>query len=329
MHPNISSKITVFVEQVENMYANTRNPSPISIQTGFPELDKELNGIQSGSITLISSERLHGKTSLALSIALHAALEQKIPTVIIDSQRKVAGITMRLISQLSEISIQALRSGRLVDDDWGKLTHAIGLLNDAPIFIQDDGPDFLENLIPRLLNEHPTTFGLVVIDGLDFEEPSQAVAQRKLTTCMMELCELAGLYNIHVIATTQLNHALRHNKNRIPSLRDIPFDIADMADVVLIPYCPDRSSFEESKTVESGVAVHKHGAENPVFVPLVFMADIGRFGNKGPVVAKKKRVPTKRASPKRNKNNQENLFSMEGGVRLDEKEIGEENEFAK
>lgn len=136
---------------------------------------------------------------------------------------------------------------------------------------------------------------------------------------MMELCKLVGLHNIHVIATTQLNHALRHNKNRMPSLRDIPFDIADMADVVLIPYCPDRSPFEESKTVESGVAVHKHGAENPVFVPLAFMADIGRFGSKRPVVAKKKRAPTKHAAPKKNKNNQENLFSMEGGIRLDGK----------
>lgn len=329
MKPNMPPKITAFVEQVEDMYAIARNPSHISIQTGFPELDKELKGIQSGSITLISSERLHGKTSLALSIALHAALQQNIPTIIIDSQRKVAGITMRLISQLSEISIQALKSGRLVDDDWGKLTHAIGLLNDAPIFIKDDGPGFLENLVPRLLNEHPAAFGLVVIDGLDFEEPSQAEAQRKLTTCMMELCKLVGLHNIHVIATTQLNHALHHNENRIPSLRDIPFDIADMADVVLIPYCPDRSSFEESKTVVSGVAVHKHGAENPVFVPLVFMADIGRFGNKRPVVAKKKRASTKRVAPKRNKNNQENLFSIEGDARLDEKEIGQKNGFAK
>ena len=213
---------------------------------------------------------------MALSIARHAAMKQKIATVIVDLQGKDCNASMRLIAQSGKIPIQLLMTGGLADTDWGKIVHALGRLDDAPIFIKDDKPDSIETLISELEATHGTNrIGLVVIDGW-FDAANQTGIRNKDENSMRKLHRFAADSKIAVILTVQLNQALRRSGNKIPSRRDIPFEISNMAETVLIPYNHARSLSDEGKSEEPGVAVYKRG-NDPAFIPMEFNADIGLF----------------------------------------------------
>jgi len=274
----MSLRLTDCIDYIEEMYEIYRPElsNDNFIRTGFSGLDNEIKGIPYGCITLISSKILHGKTSLALSIALHAALEQKITTVIVDSQKKDCNATMRLIAQFGKIPIQVLMMGGLVDDDWEKITHALDNLLGAPISIKDDKPGSTKELISELEATHSKNrIGLVVIDGW-FDATDQAEIQNKHENSMRELYRFAVDSKIAVILTAQLNQILSRTESGIPSRRDVPFEISDLAETVLIPYSPVRNLLDEKKAEESGVAVYKRRNE-PVFIPIEFDADIGLF----------------------------------------------------
>lgn len=280
MFLQIPSKLDECIEQIQEQYGNNCNENPRNInfiQTGFPELDKKIKGIPCGHVTVISSEALHGKTSLALGIALHAALRKGLATVIVDLQRKSCKVAMRLIALLSEIPIPKLMMGNISDDEWGKLLAALGELNDAPISIKDDEPVSIEVLIGELEAMHrKNRIGLVVIDGLDFEKTEQPGIQDSRKDSMVKLYCFASDFRLAVIVTTQLNQALHHSRNGIPSRRDIPFDIADMAETVMVPYSHDQDLSVREKSKKSGVAVYRRG-NKPVFVPLKLDTDTGLF----------------------------------------------------
>lgn len=273
---HISMKLNECVEHVEKMYEKDYSQplTQILIRTGIVGLDQKIGGIPSGQVVLIASERFHGKTSLVLRIASHAAVQQNIHTVIIDLQRKTCGVTMRLISQISKIPIRTLEVGRICDDDWEEFIHAIGQLNGAPILVNDDVPASIDEMLSELVALHGIKrLGLVVIDGLEFDETNPADVQAKRTDSMMKLCQFATKFNIAVVVTTQLNQMPRGCES-IPSLRNIPFELADMVELILIPYCPAQSPVKKNKTAESGIVVCNHH-KNSSFIPVEFLADIG------------------------------------------------------
>lgn len=278
----INEVIEKFVENLETARASiSSSPSTrFSIPTGLPSLDEEIGGVKSGCITLIAADKLQGKTALALGIALNAALNEKHRTVIVGTQRNSAQIVLRLISQLSEIPIRAFKTGHFEEGDLSKLTPSLELLHDAQIFIKE-APVSIDTLIDDLVTMHnESPLGLVVIDVLNFEETQQSDvdARRERYQCLTKMKSFAIDHNLPVVVTTDLDMSLWgvDRQTRLPQWIDIPFELADMSEVVIIPFQPEL--YDIGKPLgRTSIAVLQHGADHPLITSAGYRPEIGKF----------------------------------------------------
>ena len=134
---DIRPLLTQVVERIEFLY-NRDNPSDVTgIATGFTDLDRMTSGLQEGDLIVIAGRPSMGKTSLALNIAEHIALVLKMPVAIFSMEMGATQLAMRLMGSVGRLDQQKIRTGRLTNDDWERLSGALGKLNDAPIHIDE------------------------------------------------------------------------------------------------------------------------------------------------------------------------------------------------
>src|SRR5450759_5066498 len=125
------------VERIETLYARD-NPSDITgTATGFTDLDRMTSGLQAGDLIIVAGRPSMGKTALAINIAENVAMDSKLPVEIFSMEMGATQLAMRMLGSVGKLNQHDLRTGRLQDDDWGRLTHALGRLNDAPIHIDE------------------------------------------------------------------------------------------------------------------------------------------------------------------------------------------------
>ncbi len=126
----LKTLLTGAVDRIDKLF---RSDSPITgVSTGFADLDGLTSGLQPGDLVIVAGRPSMGKTSLAMNIAETAAVSQKLPVAIFSMEMPGEQLAMRMMSSLGRINAHKVRTGKLDDDDWPRLTHAIGLLADAP-----------------------------------------------------------------------------------------------------------------------------------------------------------------------------------------------------
>jgi len=264
-----------------------RGQSVTGVETGFKELDDMTSGLQPGELIIIAARPSLGKTALALNIAAHAATQGKVVGVFSLEMSKES-LLIRLLCSEGRIDSHKLRTGFASQEDWTKMTRAVGRLAEAPLFI-DDTPALSIMQIrakARRLQAERKQVELLIIDYLQlvsghgrFENRTQEVSyiSRGLKSIAKEL-------HVPVVALSQLSRAPEAGKGREPQLSDLrdSGSIEQDADVVIFIHRPsprgDGAELDEPGVVtELNIGKQRNGPTGPF--KLVFLKPYTRFEN--------------------------------------------------
>ncbi len=218
--------LTQVVERIEFLY-NRDNPSDVTgVATGFTDLDRMTSGLQEGDLIVIAGRPSMGKTALALNIGEHIALTLKMPVAIFSMEMGATQLAMRLMGSVGRLDQHKIRTGRLTNDDWERLSVALGRLNDAPIHI-DETPALnsleLRARARRLSRQYGGKLGAIIVDYLQLMEASAEGENRatEISEISRSLKALAKELKVPVLALSQLNRSLEQRPNKRPVMSDL------------------------------------------------------------------------------------------------------------
>ena len=223
-------------------------------------------------------------TSLAMNIAESAAVGSKLPVAIFSMEMPGEQLAMRMMASLGRINAHKVRTGKLEDDDWPRLTHAIGMLAEAPMFIDDTPaltPLELRTRARRLKREHG--LGLIVVDYLQLMQAPESSENRatEISGITRSLKGLAKELGVPVIALSQLNRSLEQRPNKRPVMSDLRESgaIEQDADVILFIYRDEvyNEDSQDKGTAEIIIGKQRNGPTGKV--KLTFLGEYTRFEN--------------------------------------------------
>ena len=219
-----------------------KDPSALAgLSTGFSELDRKTNGLHPGDLVIVAARPSMGKTSFAMNIAEHVAIDRKIPVAVFSMEMSGEQLALRVLSSFGRIELSRLGSGRLDDDDMNRLVSADALIREAPLYIDETGalsPLELRARARRLAAQHDIK--LIVVDYLQLMQVSGTKENRtnEISEISRNLKALAKELSVPVIALSQLNRALESRDEKRPRLADLRESggIEQDADLVLFIY---------------------------------------------------------------------------------------------
>lgn len=236
--------------------------------SGFPDLDAILAGFQKSDLVILAARPSIGKTTLALDLARHIGVKSKVPVGIFSLEMSSDQLVDRMLAAEADVSLWSLRTGNLKNEDFQKIGNAMGVLSEAPIFIDDTGSaNIMEmrTMARRLQAEH--NLGVIIIDYLQLMEGRSGGGSdnrvNEISEISRSLKQLARELNIPVIALSQLNRAVESRSPQIPKLSDLreSGSIEQDADVVMFLYREDREKPDtpNKNIVEVHIAKHRNG----------------------------------------------------------------------
>lgn len=238
--------LNTVVEEIDALNSDD-NPSEITgIATGFTDLDRMTSGLQPGDLIIVAGRPSMGKTAFAVNVGEHVAIEVQKPVVVFSMEMGGTQLARRILSSTGRLNAQNLRTGRLDEQEWPRLTYAIQKLHSAPVFIDETGslsPAELRARARRLARKEGG-LGLVVVDYLQLmvgnnknhgkpENRANEVAE-----ISRSLKSLAKELKCPVIALSQLNRTLENRPNKRPMMSDLRESgaIEQDADVIVFLY---------------------------------------------------------------------------------------------
>lgn len=226
-------------ERIESLFE--RKEQITGVPTGYDFFDKMTAGLQPADLIILAGRPSMGKTALAMNIVQHAAIIEKVPVAVFSLEMSMDQLAIRLLCSIGRVDSQRLRTGRLVDSDWPKLTRATGMLSDAPIYIDDSAAMSVLDMrakARRLKAEHD--LGLVVVDYLQLMKGRSGVDNRtqEISEISRSLKAMAKELDVPVIALSQLNRSLENRTDKRPQLSDLRESgaIEQDADVIIFIY---------------------------------------------------------------------------------------------
>jgi len=271
------------VETIQEIYDNKR---PVTgVPTGFHDLDQMTAGFQKSDLIVVAGRPSMGKTSFALNIAEHVAVDQGRPVGIFSLEMSREQLVMRLLSSRSGISSHRLRTGYMRPDEWAALTSAAGALSRAPIFI-DDTPAIsvmeMRAKSRRLKNEHGCE--LVIMDYLQlargYHNPESR--QQEISQISRSLKALAKELSLPIVALSQLSRAVEQREDKRPMLADLRESGAIEQDADLVIFIFREEFYRPNKEEVRGLAeviVGKHRNGPTGKTQLAFLSELARFGS--------------------------------------------------
>ncbi|MFA9462321.1 replicative DNA helicase [Thiohalorhabdus methylotrophus] len=280
-------------ESVERLDELFQRDDPITgLTTGFDDLDDKTSGLQASDLIIIAGRPSMGKTSFVMNMAESVCVRGDAPVAIFSLEMPREQLTMRLLSSRARIDAHKMRNGNLHDDDWPKLTKAVGELSEAPLFIDDTpglGPMEMRARCRRLKREHG--LGLVIVDYLQLMQGSSDAENRatEISQISRSLKALARELDVPVIALSQLNRGLEQRQDKRPMMSDLRESgaIEQDADVIMFiyrdeVYHPDNP--ETKGIAELIIGKQRNGPTGKV--RLTFLNEYTRFENyAGPELA--------------------------------------------
>jgi len=247
----------LLVDALDRIDQLFQRDNPITgVATGFYELDNMTSGLQRSDLVIIAGRPSMGKTAFALNIAQHAAIKEELPVAIFSMEMPSEQLAMRMMSSLGRIDQHKVRTGRLSDDDWPRLTHAVGILSEVKMFIDDTPaltPGDLRARCRRLAREHG--LGLIVIDYLQLMQVPGTKENRatEISEISRSLKALAKELACPVVALSQLNRSLESRTDKRPVMSDLRESgaIEQDADVIMFIY---RDEVYNEESTDKGIA---------------------------------------------------------------------------
>jgi replicative DNA helicase len=267
------------------------------VGTGFPDLDKMTSGLHGGEMIVIAARPSMGKTSLAMNIAEHVALEQGLPVGVFSLEMTSESLVLRMLCSRSRVNLRNVREGFLAERDFPKLTGSAGKLAKAPLFIDDSsGLSILQLRAKARRMAQQYGVKLFVVDYLQLLHSTSRRAenrQQEISDISSGIKSLAKELNVPVVVLSQLNREIEREKGRPPRLSDLRESgaIEQDADVVGLLYKPKSGSEEdeaggggaEEDAVPVNLLLAKQRNGPTGDVELTFLKSYTRFESKAKV----------------------------------------------
>ena len=211
---------------VERIDAHYQRDEPITgLATGFGDFDQMTSGLQSSDLIIVAGRPSMGKTTFAMNMAENVAIQTKRPVAVFSMEMPGDSLAMRMMSSLGRIDQHRVRTGKLEDDEWPRLTSAVNILAEARLFI-DDTPALSPTEVrarARRLKREQGDLGLIVLDYLQLMQAPGAGENRatEISAISRSLKALAKELGVPVIALSQLNRSLEQRPNKRPVMSDL------------------------------------------------------------------------------------------------------------
>jgi replicative DNA helicase len=254
---NIKSILVKAVEKIDNLYHS--GDAITGMPTGLSDLDEMTSGLQPSDLIIVAGRPSMGKTTLVMNMAENAAIKEKKPVLVYSMEMPSDSLAMRMMSSLGRIDQHRIRTGKLDDDDWPRVTSAVHMLSEAPLFIDDTPaltPAEMRARARRLAKEHGQ-LGLIVVDYLQLMKVPGFKADNRtaeISEISRSLKALAKELDVPVIALSQLNRSLEQRTDKRPVMSDLRESGAIEQDADLIcfiyrdevynPDSPDKGTAE-------------------------------------------------------------------------------------
>ncbi len=243
------------------------------IPTGFTDLDRLLNGLQSGQLIIIAGRPAMGKSVLAVDISRHAAIKHGLPTAFYSLEMSEVELTMRILSAEARVPLNAIRSGQLSDVDWTRIARRMGEISEAPLFVDETANMSLMELRAKARRGvQQNDLKLIVVDYLGLMTSPGRFESRNHEVAALSrgLKLLAKELGIPIIAVHQLNRGPEQRTEKRPQLSDLRDSgaVEQDADVVIFVHREDYYDKESPRAGEADliVAKHRNGATDTVTV---------------------------------------------------------------
>jgi replicative DNA helicase len=284
---DIKELLPQVAERIDMLFSRD-NPSDVTgIPTGFSDLDSMTSGFQGGDLIIVAGRPSMGKTAFSLNIAENVALDTGLPVAVFSMEMASTQLAMRMIGSVGRLDQHRMRTGRLEDEDWEKLTTALGRLNEAPIFI-DEGAglsSFDVRARARRLHRQTGKLGLIVVDYLQLMAAPAGKQGENRATEISEISRslkaLAKELDCPVVALSQLNRSVEQRPDKRPVMSDLRESgaIEQDADLILFIYRDEvyNPDSPDKGTAEIIIGKQRNGPIGRV--RLTFIGENTRFEN--------------------------------------------------
>ena len=276
----IQPLLTQVVERIDELYNRDNQNDITGVPTGFVDLDRMTSGLQPGDLIIVAGRPSMGKTAFSVNIGETVAVESGLPVAIFSMEMGGTQLAMRMLGSVGRLDQNRLRTGRLNDDDWPRLTHAIQKMNDAQVYI-DETPAL--NSIElrarsRRLARTCGKLGLIIVDYLQLMSANSPGENRatEISEISRNLKGLAKELNCPVIALSQLNRSLEQRPNKRPVMSDLRESgaIEQDADLILFIY---RDEVYNPDSPDKGMAEIIIGKQRNGPIGSVRMTFLGQY----------------------------------------------------
>jgi replicative DNA helicase len=286
MKQGFQSMDTLVVELLDRVQEMANNPNDITgVPTGFYDLDRMTSGLQPGDMVVLAARPSMGKTAFAINIAEHVALNEGLPVAVFSMEMGASQLAVRVVGSIGRIDQGHLRTGKLNDDEWPRLTEAIEKLRTVSLHI-DETPGLTSSELranARRLARQCGKLGLIVVDYLQLMSGSGGAGGDNRATELGEISRglkmLAKELQCPVIALSQLNRSVEQRTDKRPMMSDLRESgaIEQDADIIMFIY---RDDYYNKDSKEPGVAeiiIGKQRNGPTGTVKLTFLKNLTRF----------------------------------------------------
>ncbi|WHZ12055.1 MAG: Replicative DNA helicase (DnaB) [Burkholderiaceae bacterium] len=280
----MDSLVVQLLDRVQEM---ADNPNDITgVPTGFYDLDRMTSGLQAGDLVVLAARPSMGKTALAINIAEHVALHEGLPVAVFSMEMGASQLAVRIVGSIGRIDQMHLRTGKLTDSEWPRLTEAIEKLRNISLHI-DESPGLtvseLRANARRLARQCGGKLGLIVVDYLQLMGVSSSMSDENRATAIGEISRglkmLAKELGCPVLALSQLSRGVESRTDKHPMMSDLRESgaIEQDADVVMFIYRDDYYNKDSKEPGVAEVIVSKQRNGPTGIIKLAFMKELTRF----------------------------------------------------
>jgi len=277
---------TLVVQLLDRVQEMADNPNEITgVPTGFYDLDRMTSGLQAGDLVVLAARPSMGKTAFAINIAEHVALNEGLPVAVFSMEMGASQLAVRVVGSIGRIDQGHLRTGKLSDDEWPRLTEAIEKLRTVSLHI-DETPGLTPSELranARRLARQCGKLGLIVVDYLQLMSGSGGSGGDNSATELGEISRglkmLAKELQCPVIALSQLNRSVEQRTDKRPMMSDLRESgaIEQDADIIMFIYRDDYYNKESKDPGVAEIIIGKQRNGPTGVVRLTFLKNLTRF----------------------------------------------------